>query len=219
MRKLGVSILNADLAHLADQVKLVEPYADLIHIDVMDAHFVPPLTIGPAVVKSLRPWTDLMLACHLMVEHPAHLYDDLADAGTEMVTFHLEAPDDPAPGIRKARDHGMRPGLALGPETPAEDVFGFLEDLDNVIVMSVHPGWGGQPFIPEVVPKIGALREEIDRRGLDVDIEMDGGIDHETGRRCLEAGATVLTAGSAIYSAPDPADAAKQLATLVKGGN
>jgi ribulose-phosphate 3-epimerase len=219
MGKLGVSVLNADLAHLADQVKLVESYADLIHIDVMDAHFVPPLTIGPVVVKSLRRWTDLTLTCHLMVDRPEHLFDDLADAGTEMVTFHLEAQEDPAPALRKARDRGMRTGLAVGPETPADGLVPYLEDLDNVIVMSVHPGWGGQPFIPEVVPKIEALRREIDRLDVTVDIEMDGGIDIETGRRCLEAGATVLTAGSAIYKASDPAKAAEELATLVKGGN
>ena len=219
MGKLGVSVLTADLAHLADEVKLVEAYADLIHIDVMDAHFVPPLTIGPAVVKSLRPWTDLTLACHLMVDRPEHLFDDLAEAGTDMVTFHLEGQEDPSPALRKARDRGMRTGLAVGPETPADGILPLLEDLDNVIVMSVHPGWGGQSFIPEVVPKIGALREEIDRRGLTVDVEMDGGIDLETGRRCLDAGATVLTAGSAIYQASDPAKAAAELADLVKGGN
>jgi ribulose-phosphate 3-epimerase len=214
--KLGVSVLNADLAHLADQVKLVEPYADLIHIDVMDAHFVPPLTIGPAVVRSLRPWTDLVLACHLMVERPEHLFEDLAEAGTQMVTFHVESQPDSGPVIRKARDAGMRTGLAVGPETPIETVVPHLEDLDNVIVMSVHPGWGGQKFIPDVVPKITATRQEIDRRGLSVDVEMDGGIDEETGRRCLEAGATVLTAGSAIYGSDDPAEVAKRLAQLVK---
>jgi len=214
--KLGVSVLNADLAHLADQVKLVEPYADLIHIDVMDAHFVPPLTIGPAVVKSLRPWTDIDLACHLMVERPEHLFEDLADAGTRMVTFHVESQPDPAPVIRKARDAGMRTGLAVGPETQIEGVVPYLEDLDNVIVMSVHPGWGGQAFMPDVIPKISAVRDEIDRRGLRTDVEMDGGIDEETGRRCLEAGATVLTAGSAIYAAEDPAEAAKRLAELVR---
>src|SRR5204863_1534521 len=143
MGKLGVSVLNADLAHLADQVKLVEPYADLIHIDVMDAHFVPPLTIGPAVVRSLRPWTDLVLACHLMVERPEHLFEDLAEAGTQMVTFHVESQSDSGPVIRKARDAGMRTGLAVGPETSVATIVPSLEDLDNVIVMSVHPGWGG----------------------------------------------------------------------------
>jgi ribulose-phosphate 3-epimerase len=110
----------------------------------------------------------------------------------------------------------MRTGLAVGPETPAERLFPHLEDVDNVIVMSVHPGWGGQPFIPDVIPKIGAVRTEIDRRGLSVDVEMDGGIDLDTGRRCLDAGATVLTAGSAIYGAPDPVVAAKELAELVR---
>ena len=216
MGKLGVSVLNADLAHLADQVKLVEPYADLIHIDVMDAHFVPPLTIGPAVVRSLRPWTDVDLACHLMVERPEHLFEDLAEAGTQMVTFHVESQADSGPVIRKARDAGMRTGLAVGPETSVATVVPSLEDLDNVIVMSVHPGWGGQRFIPDVIPKITAVREEIDRRGLSPDVEMDGGIDEESGRRCLAAGATVLTAGSAIYASNDPAAAAKRLADLVK---
>jgi ribulose-phosphate 3-epimerase len=214
--KLGVSVLNADLAHLADQVKLVEPYADLIHIDVMDAHFVPPLTIGPAVVKSLRPWTDVTLACHLMVERPEHLFENLAEAGTQMVSFHVETQPDSGPVLRKARDAGMRTGLAVGPATPVQTVVPHLEDVDNVIVMSVHPGWGGQPFMPDVIPKITEVRGEIDRRGLSVEVEMDGGIDEETGRRCLQAGATVLTAGSAIYGAEDPAAAAKRLAELVK---
>ncbi|MFL5736737.1 MAG: ribulose-phosphate 3-epimerase [Actinomycetota bacterium] len=216
MAKLGVSVLNADLAHLADQVKLVEVYADLIHIDVMDAHFVPPLTIGPAVVKSLRPWTDVVLACHLMVERPEHLLDDLAEAGTQLVSFHVESQPDSGPVIRKARDAGLKTGLAVGPETPVDTVVPHLEELDNVIVMSVHPGWGGQAFIPDVIPKITAIREEIDRRRLSVDVEMDGGIDEETGRRCLDAGATVLTAGSAIYGSKDPAAAAKRLAELVR---
>ena len=216
MAKLGVSVLNADLAHLADQVKLVEPYADLIHIDVMDAHFVPPLTIGPAVVSSLRPWTEIDLTCHLMVERPEHFFEDLAEAGTQMVTFHVETQSDSGPVIGKARAAGLRTGLAVSPETPIDGVIPHLEDLDNVMVMSVHPGWGGQSFIPDVIPKIAAVRQEIDRRGLSAEVEMDGGIDEESGRRCLEAGATVLTAGSAIYSSGDPAAAAKRLAELVK---
>ncbi len=217
MGKLGISILTADFAHLADQVKLVEPYADLLHIDVMDAHFVPPLTVGPVVVKSLRPYTGLTLTCHLMIERPEQLFDDFAEAGTEMVTFHLEALDEPAPVIRKARATGMRAGLAVSPETPVEGVFLHLEELDNVIVMSVHPGWGGQAFLPDVIPKIAAARRQIDRLGLDVDVEMDGGIDVESGRRCIEAGASVLTVGSSIYQAADPAQAARELAAVARG--
>ena len=157
MGVLSASILSADFAHLADQVKLVEPYAEVIHIDVMDAHFVPPLTIGPAVVRSLRPWTEVTLACHLMVERPEHLFEDLAEAGTQLVTFHVESQPDSGPVIRKARDAGMKTGLAVSPETPIDDVLPHLEDLDNVIVMSVHPGWGGQAFISDVIPKPSRL--------------------------------------------------------------
>jgi len=215
--KLAASILSADFAHLADQVKLVEGHADLIHIDVMDAHFVPPLTIGPVVVGSLRPVTGLPLHCHLMIEHPERLFDDFAWAGTDMVTCHVEALEDPAPVIRKAREAGMGAGLAVNPDTPVETVFPHLEDLANVIVMSVRPGWAGQAFMPEVLPKVEKVRGEIDRLGLLTDVEVDGGIDVETGARCIDAGATVLAVASSIFKAPDPAEAAAALATVIRG--
>ena len=217
MGKLGVSILSADLSHLADQVKLVEQHADLIHIDVMDAHFVPPLTLGPAVVGSLRPHTSLPLAGHLMIEQPDQLFDDFAEAGTDMVTFHLEALPDPAPAIRKATERGMLVGIALKLETPVEEVYPHLEHIQNVILMSIEPGWAGQLFRPETLPRIEALRAEIDRIGAELDVEIDGGITVETGRQCMEAGATVLTAASSIYQAPDPAEAARELAAVARG--
>ncbi len=217
MARLAASILSADFAHLADQVKLVEPYADAIHVDVMDAHFVPPLTVGPVVVGSLRPLTSRALHCHLMVEHPERLLDDFAEAGADMVTCHVEAVADPEPVIRKARGRGLRVGLAVNPETPVEAVFPFLDRLDGVIVMSVHPGWAGQAFLPEALPKVEAVRAEIDRRGLATDVEVDGGINLETGRRCVAAGATVLAAASAIFKAPDPAEAARALAAVARG--
>lgn len=214
--KVSASILSADLAHLADQVKVVESHADVIHIDVMDAHFVPPLTIGPVVVESLRPVTGLPLHCHLMIERPEGLFDDFAAAGADMVTCHLEAVPDPGPVIRKARGLGMGAGLAVNPDTPVEGVFPYLEDLSNVIVMSVRPGWAGQSFMPEVLPKIESVRGEIARRGLPVDVEVDGGINVGTGRQCVAAGASVLAAASSIYRAPDPAEAARALAEVVK---
>lgn len=217
MGKLAASILSADFGNLADEVKKVEPYADLIHVDVMDAHFVPPLTIGPVVVESLRPLTGLPLHCHLMIERPEQLFDDFASAGTNMVTCHLEALDDPAPVLRKARDLGMRAGLAVNPDTPVDGAFPYLEDLDNLIVMSVHPGWAGQAFIPDALAKIESARAEIERRGLSVDVEVDGGIDPVTGRRCVDAGATVLAAASSIFKATDPAEAARELAAVAKG--
>jgi ribulose-phosphate 3-epimerase len=214
--KLAASILSADFAHLGDQVKLVEPYADMVHVDVMDAHFVPPLTIGPVVVESLRPVSALPLHCHLMIERPEALLDDFAKAGTDMVTFHLEAAPDPDAVIAEARARGMRAGMAVNPDTPVENVFDYLERIDNLIVMSVRPGWAGQDFMEEVLPKVEAAREEIDRRGVAVDVEVDGGINEESGRRCLEAGATVLAVASSIFKAPDPADAARRLSVLTR---
>src|SRR3972149_8819682 len=171
----AASILAADLAPLAAQVKLVEGHADLIHIDMMDAHFVPPLTIGPPVVASLRPHTALTLHAHLQVDTPEALFDELAEAGTDVVTFPGEAVPDPTPVTRKARETGMRVGIALVPETPIEAAMSHLGEVDDVIVLAVHPGWAGQPFQPEALPKVRALRAEIDRRGLAGDLHVDGG--------------------------------------------
>lgn len=214
--KLAASILSADFARLGEHVKLVEPFADMFHVDVMDAHFVPPLTIGPVVVESLRPVSALPLHCHLMIERPEALLDDFAKAGTDMVTFHLEAASDPEPVIADARSLGMRAGLAVSPDTPVEKAFTYLDLLDNLLVMSVRPGWAGQDFMDETLPKVEAARKEIDRRGLAVDVEVDGGINEETGRRCIEAGATVLAVASAIFKAPDPAEAARRLSLLAR---
>jgi ribulose-phosphate 3-epimerase len=216
--KLAASILSADFARLGDQVKLVEPYADMLHVDVMDAHFVPPLTIGPVVVESLRPVSPLPLHCHLMIERPEALLEDFAKAGADMVTFHLEAAPEPDAVIAEARARGMRAGIAVNPDTPVEDAFGYLDRLDNLIVMSVRPGWAGQEFMEEALPKVEAARREIDRRGVAVDVEVDGGITEESGRRCLDAGATVLAVASSIFKAADPADAARRLSLLARAG-
>jgi ribulose-phosphate 3-epimerase len=212
--KVAASILSADFAYLADQVKLVEEYVDLIHIDVMDAHFVPPLSIGPIVVESLRKVTDLPFHCHLMVERPEALLNDFAEAGADIVTFHMEAVSDPARAMKRADGLGMRAGLAVNPGTPVERVFPYLEGLDRVLVMSVNPGWAGQDFLEESLPKIEAARKEIDRLGLSVDVEVDGGISEATGPRCLAAGATVLAAASSIFRASDPAGAARGLSAI-----
>jgi ribulose-phosphate 3-epimerase len=216
--RLAASILSADFAYLADQVKAVEPYADVLHVDVMDAHFVPPLTIGPVVVESLRPHTRLPMHCHLMVEAPGNLFDDFQAAGTDMVTCHLETLDDPGETIARARKHEFRVGLGLNPETPVERVFPHLEDIDSVLVMTLYKtGYAGTPFNDEMLRKVEAARAEIDRRGLTVDIEVDGGINEETGRRCIEAGATVLAAASSIFKADDIAVAAQRLAGAARG--
>jgi ribulose-phosphate 3-epimerase len=215
--RLAASILSADFARLGEQVKAVEPHADIIHVDVMDAHFVPPLTIGPVVVESLRPVTDRTLHAHLMVEAPEGLFEDFASAGTDIVTFHLEAASDPREVVRLAGGHGMAAGIALNPESEVESLFPFLDGLDNVIVMTLYrTGWAGQPFNEAMLPKVESVRREIDRRGLTVDVVVDGGVDEESGRRCLAAGATVLAAASSVFGAPDPAEAARRLSTLTR---
>jgi ribulose-phosphate 3-epimerase len=215
--KVAASILSADFAHLAEQVKLVEQNVELIHIDAMDAHFVPPLSVGPVVVESLRRVTGLPLHCHLMVERPQTLLGDFAEAGADIVTCHVEASADPEALVRKAGRLGMKAGLGVNPDTPVDRVFPFLESLDRVLVMSVRPGWAGQEFLEEALPKIEAARSEIDRRGLSVEVEVDGGINEKTAYRCLEAGATVLAAASAIFKAPDPREAARRLAAVGGG--
>ncbi len=214
---LSASILSADLAHLADQVKLVEPYAEAIHIDVMDAHFVPPLTIGPVVVASLRPVTGRVLHGHLMVEAPEALFDDLADAGLDVVSFHHEAVADPAPVIAKARGAGMRVGMTLNMETPVDAIFPYLDDLDDVMLMSIKPGWAGQELDPNIYPRLQAVRDEVDRRNLPTAVEIDGGVKIGNAQRAIDAGASVLVAASAIFQAIDPAEAARELAVIARG--
>jgi ribulose-phosphate 3-epimerase len=217
MGKLAASILSADLAHLADEVKLVEPYADIIHVDIMDGHFVPPIALGSVVVSSLRPCTDLILHGHLMVDAPEGYFEELADAGLDVVSFHHEAVGDPAPAIAKARSAGMRAGVTLNLETPVDATFPYLDDVDDVMLMSIRPGWSGQALNPEVYPRIEAIRAEIDRRGLASDVEIDGGVKVDNAQRAIDAGATVLIAASGIYQAADKEAAARILAGIAAG--
>ena len=217
MGKLSASILAADLARLGEQVKLVEAHAEVIHVDIMDGHFVPPIALGAVVVASLRPVTDRVLHGHLMVEAPEGFFDELKDAGLDVVSFHLEAVPEPAPAIRKARDAGLGVGLTLNLETPVERVFAYLDDIDDVMLMSIRPGWSFQQLNPEVYARLEAVRTEIDRRGLAADLEIDGGIKLENARRAVEAGATVLIAASGVFAQPDPAEAARALASIARG--
>ncbi len=212
-----MSILGSDLAYLAEQVKLVEPHADLIHVDVMDAHFVPVLSFGSVLVAALRARTDLALDGHLMVDAPASLFEDLAEAGMDRVTFHVEAVEDPDPIIRKARGAGMGVGMAVSPDTPTRALFPYLEELDDVIVMSVDPGWAGQSFIPEALPRLQEMRSELDRRGLALDLQIDGGVKRENAQRCMDAGASVLVVSSGIFGASDIEAAARGFAAIAKG--
>jgi ribulose-phosphate 3-epimerase len=217
MGKLAASILSSDLAHLADEVKLVEPYADIIHIDIMDGHFVPPISLGTVVVASLRRWTDRVLHGHLMVDEPAAYFEELADAGLDVVSFHHEAVDDPEPAIAKARAAGLRTGVTLNLETPVDAAIPYLDQLDDLMLMSIRPGWSGQELDPDVYPRIAAARAEVDRRGLNVDVEIDGGVKVDNAQRAVDAGATVLVSASGIYQAPDKVEAARTLAAIAHG--
>jgi ribulose-phosphate 3-epimerase len=208
--KIAPSILSADFAQLADDVERVAAEADLLHVDVMDGHFVPNLTIGPPVVKSLRKRTDLHLDCHLMVDNPGELLEDFADAGADGCTVHIEL-GDPRPLFAVMRELGLRVGLTHNPETPVEAVLPYLEEIDILLFMSVHPGFGGQAFIPSVLDKLTAARRVVDQGGLPVELEIDGGINRETAPRAAAAGADILVAGSAIFHADDPAAAARQI--------
>ena len=218
MGKLAASILAADLAHLADEVKLVEPYADIIHIDIMDGHFVPPVALGTVFVASLRPWTHLVLHGHLMVDAPESFFEELAEAGLDTVSFHHEAVGDPEPAIAKARTAGMHTGVTLNLETRVEEAFPYLERIDDVMLMSIRPGWSGQELNPDVYPRIEAVRNEVDRRGLAVDVEIDGGVKVENAQRAVDAGASVLVSASGIFKAPDKVEAARTLAEIASRG-
>jgi ribulose-phosphate 3-epimerase len=215
---LAASILSADLAHLADQVKLVEQHADIIHIDIMDGHFVPPIALGTVVVASLRPCTERTMHGHLMVDQPESFFEELAEAGLDTVSFHHEAVADAEPAVAKARAAGLKAGITINLETPVTDVFPYLDQLDDVMLMSIRPGWSGQALNPDVYPRLEAVRSEIDRRGLPIEVEIDGGVKIANAQRAVDAGASVLIAASGIFQMPDPAEAAAQLAAVARGG-
>lgn len=212
MIKVAPSILSADFSRLAEEVKKVEiAGADLIHIDVMDGHFVPNLTVGPVVVQWLRKITPLPLDVHLMIEEPERYVEDFARAGANWLSVHIEACREPRPLLQKIRSLGIHPVIVLKPETALASILSVLADVDMVLVMTVSPGFGGQVFRPEVLPKIAELAQTIQAKGLPIAIEVDGGINVETAPSVVKAGATVLVAGSAIYHAKDPASVITQL--------
>jgi ribulose-phosphate 3-epimerase len=213
--KIAPSILSADFACLADEVERVAPESDLLHVDVMDGHFVPNLTIGPPVVASLRRRTELFLDCHLMVDNPGVLLADFAAAGADRCIVHVEL-GDPRPLFAELRERGVGVGLTLNPDTAIDAALPHLDQIDLLLVMSVHPGFGGQSFIPEVLDKVRAARRAIDDAGLPVEIEIDGGINAQTARAAVEAGVDILVAGSAIFAAPDPLAAARAIRTSAR---
>jgi ribulose-phosphate 3-epimerase len=216
MGKLAPSILACDFSQLAVEVEKVAAEADLLHVDVMDGHFVPNLSIGAPVVKCLRPRTGLYLDCHLMIDNPGDLLDDFAAAGADSCTVHVEL-GDPRPLFARMRAHGMRVGLVSNPETPLDAVVPYLGEIDILLFMSVHPGFGGQAFLPEVLDKVREARRLVDEQSLAVELEIDGGINLETAPLAAAAGADILVAGSAVFHAPDPAGAARAIRDVAWG--
>ena len=201
--KFAPSILSADFARLAEAVIAVERAgADWIHVDVMDGHFVPNLTFGPKMVADLRKATRLPLDVHLMIERPEEWVDRYADAGATYLTIHVEATRDVPGTLAAIRGRGVRPGLTLNPETAVDAVMPYLGSVDLALVMSVHPGFGGQTFIESALDKVRAIREALDKRKLAAELEVDGGVKPDNCARVVAAGATVLVAGSAVFEDP-----------------
>ncbi|MDY6775372.1 MAG: ribulose-phosphate 3-epimerase [Halobacteria archaeon] len=205
MVKIAPSLLSADFSHLADEVEKVEE-ADMLHLDVMDGHFVPNITFGPLVLDSLDPVTDLSFDTHLMIENPDDYISEFADAGADTLTVHEETCVHLHRTVQRIHDEGMDAGVAINPATPATVLDEVLSDLDRVLVMSVNPGFGGQEFLPGVLDKV----EEIDSKS-DVEIEIDGGVGVGNARDCVEAGVDVLVSGSSIFGSDSPAEAMRDI--------
>ncbi len=213
MIKIAPSILSANFAAMGEAVeKLQSQGADWVHFDVMDGNFVPNITFGPGMCKALRPLTALPLDVHLMVEHPCDWIEPFRQAGADILTIHVESSEHHLHrALQAIHAAGMKAGVVLNPATPIEACIHLLSECDLVLLMSVNPGFGGQSFIAETLSKIRALRKEIDARGLNVLIEVDGGVNPDTAKLCIDAGADVLVAGSAVFKAEDPADMIRRL--------
>lgn len=213
--KVSPSILTCDFAHAADEMRFVaNSGADMVHLDVMDGVFVPNLSFGPPVIAALRPHTDLFFDVHLMMQHPRRLLPAFAKAGADLINIHLECADPIRETLADIRALGKQAAITVKPATPAEAAFPYLDMVDMVLVMTVEPGFGGQSFMEDMMPKVTALRREIDRRGLSVAIQVDGGIGAATAPIAAAAGADVAVMGSAVFNAPDPRQLVAQVQAL-----
>jgi ribulose-phosphate 3-epimerase len=218
MGKIAPSILSADFTRLGEEVKRVEQAgADYIHIDVMDGHFVPNITIGPMIVRAVRQVTELPLDVHLMISNPDFFVEAFVEAGADMITVHAEAVNHLHRSIQHIGKAGARPAVSLNPASPLQMIEYVLDDLGMVLLMTVNPGFGGQAFIPRVIPKIERLREIIDKRGLDIELQVDGGIGPQTIGPVSSAGANVFVAGSAIFHSDNYAETIRLMREGMRG--
>jgi ribulose-phosphate 3-epimerase len=212
MIKIAPSILSADFAKLGDEIKEVDiGGADYIHVDVMDGHFVPNITIGPLIVEAIRPITSLPLDVHLMINNPDHYIPQFVKAGADIISVHAEACPHLHRTIHMIKDSGVKAGVVLNPATPVSHIETILADVDLVLLMTVNPGFGGQSFIHSVLPKIKQIRQWVDDNGQNTDIEVDGGVNEKTASLCIEAGANVLVAGSAVYGQSNRKEAIERI--------
>ena len=214
--KLAPSLLAADFSSLRSEISSVETSVDWLHLDVMDGHFVPNVSFGIPVIESIRPHSELVFDCHLMTTNPDAFLPELAAAGADLVTMHIEAVPDPTLAAKKAKDLDLRFGLVCNPVTPIRAIEPFMDLCDVVLIMSVEPGFGGQAFIPEVLAKVETLREWVEERGLPTDIQIDGGITPETAKIAAAAGANVFVAGTAIFGAADRLAAIAELKKAIE---
>ena len=214
--KIAPSLLAADFARLESEIKGIEDHVEWLHLDVMDGHFVSNISFGIPVIESVREVTDLYFDCHVMTTNPDSYLEDFARAGADLVSMHIEAIPDPTGPAKRSRQVGLDFGLVINPITPFDGIAPFVELCDLVVVMSVEPGFGGQSFLPEVLPKVEAAREWVENRGLTADIQVDGGITPDNARMVADAGANVLVVGSAVFGADDPPSAVMEIRSAVE---